>query len=152
DDLRTILGETVGDAAFADDFFRRYITGQEAPDYTALLASAGILVRPARAGQPTIGMSRVMERDGVVTVAGPVLVGTSLYEAGVSTGDRIVSLDGRAIASEADVNTAVGGKRPGDMIEVVFEQRGVSRTARVTVGEDRTLEVVLYENAGMDVT
>jgi predicted metalloprotease with PDZ domain len=152
DDLRTTLGETVRDTTFASDFFRRFITGREAPDYTALLAPAGILVRQTSAGMPSIGVPRLNEEDGAVIVAGPVLVGTTLYDAGVSTGDRIVSLDGRAIDSADALNTIVSAKRPGDSIEITFEQRGVRRTETVPTGEDRTLEVVLYEDAGMDVT
>ncbi|MGH7464690.1 MAG: PDZ domain-containing protein, partial [Longimicrobiales bacterium] len=152
DDLRTTLSETLGDTAFANDFFRRYITGREAPDYRALLARAGILVRPARPGTPTIGAPRLDVQDGAVIAAGPLLIGTSLYAAGVSPGDRIVSIDGRGIESADDLNAVVTAKRPGDPIEITFEQRGVTRTATVPTGADRTLEVVLYEAAGMNVT
>lgn len=152
DDLRTTLGETVRDTTFANDFFRRFITGREAPDYTSLLARAGILVRPARPGTATIGTPRLTVRDDAVIVTAPVLVGTALYEAGVSTGDRIVALDGRPINSEDTVTVIVAEKRPGDAIEITFEQRGVQRTASVRAGEDPTLEVVLYENAGMELT
>ena len=152
EDLRVTLGETVGDTAFANDFFRRYITGREAPAYGELLARAGILVRPARAGTPTIGAPRLVEEDGAVILAGPVLVGTALSDAGAAPGDRLVSLDDRPVNSADDVNTIVGAKRPGQVIEVITEQRGVRRAATVEVGEDPTLEVVLYEEAGMTVT
>lgn len=152
DDLRTTLGETVGDTAFANDFFRRYIHGREAPDYAALLAHAGILVRQAQPARASIGAPRLNERDGTVTVAGPVLVGTALYDAGVSVGDRIISLDGRAIDSAAALEAVVNAARPGTRMEITFEQRGVRLTRTVPVGEDRALEVLLYEDAGMDVT
>ena len=152
EDLRVTLGETVGDTAFANDFFRRYITGREAPAYAELLGRAGILVRPARAGTPTIGAPRLVEEDGAVILAGPVLVGTALSDAGAAPGDRLVSLDDRPVNSADDVNTIVGAKRPGQVIEIVIEQRGVRRAATVDIGEDPTLEVVLYEDAGMTVT
>lgn len=152
DDLRITLGETVRDTSFANDFFRRYIHGREAPDYAALLAHAGILVRQAQPPRASIGAPRLNERDGAVTVAGPVLVGTALYDAGVSTGDRIVSLNGRAIDSAAALEAVVDAARAGDSIAITFEQRGVQLNRTVRVGEDRTLEVLLYEDAGMDVT
>jgi predicted metalloprotease with PDZ domain len=152
DDLRSTLGETAGDTAFANDFFRRYINGREAPNYRALLAAAGVLVRQARAGTPTIGVPRLNERDGRVTLAGPVLIGTALHETGAAMGDRIVSIDGRAIESADALNAAVTAMRPGDRIEITFEQRGVRRSSTVAVGEDPSLEVVLYEDTGMDVT
>jgi predicted metalloprotease with PDZ domain len=70
----------------------------------------------------------------------------------VSTGDRIVSLDGRAIDSAAALEAVVDAARAGDSIAITFEQRGVQLSRTVRVGEDRTLEVLLYEDAGMDVT
>ena len=152
DDLRITLGETVRDTAFANDFFRRFITGRDAPDYARLLARAGILVRLARPGTPTIGTPRLTVRDDALIVTGPVLVGTALYDAGVSTGDRIVALDGRPVSTGDAVNAIVAGKRPGDSIEITFEQRGVQRTESVRAGEDPALEVMLYENAGMELT
>jgi predicted metalloprotease with PDZ domain len=152
DDLRVTLGHTVGDTTFANDFFHRFITGREAPDYAALLAPAGVLVRQARPGIPTIGVPRLTVQDESVLVAGPVLLGTSLYEAGVSTGDRILALDGRGIDSADALDSIVSAKRPGDTIEITFEQRGVRLTATVVVGEDRTLEVILHEDAGREMT
>ena len=50
-DLRTTLAEVSGDAAFAADFFDRYIEGREVVDYSSLLARAGFLLRP-RASLP----------------------------------------------------------------------------------------------------
>lgn len=152
DDLRVTLGETLRDTAFANDFFRRYITGREAPDYATLLARAGMLVQPARPGSPTIGAPRLVMEDSIVIVSGPVLVGTSLYEAGVATGDRIVAIDGRAVGSADALTAIVNGKRPGEPVEITFEQRRVRRTVTVPTGEDRAVEVVLYERAGRDVT
>jgi predicted metalloprotease with PDZ domain len=152
DDLRVTLGATLRDTAFANDFFRRYITGREAPDYATLLAGAGILVRPARGGSPTIGAPRLVAEDGIVIVSGPVLAGTSLYEAGVAQGDRIVAIDGRAVDSADALTAIVNGKRPGEPVEITFEQRRVRRTATVPTGVDRALEVVLYEQAGRELT
>jgi predicted metalloprotease with PDZ domain len=152
DDLRITLGETVSDTAFANDFFRRFITGREAADYTALLARAGILVRAASPGTATMGAPRLAVEEGKLLVAGPVLAGTALYEAGVSGGDRLIALDGSAVDSADAVDTIMRTKRPGDAIAITFEQRGVRTTATVRVREDATLEAVLYEDAGMEVT
>ena len=152
DDLRITLGETVRDTAFANDFFRRFITGREAADYTGLLARAGILVRAASPGTATIGAPRLAVEDGKLLVVGPVLAGTALYEAGVSGGDRLIALDGSAVDAGDAVDTIIRTKRPGDAIAITFEQRGVRSTATVRVREDATLEAVLYEDAGMEVT
>jgi predicted metalloprotease with PDZ domain len=45
-DLEAALAAVSGDAAFAADFFARYISGREVPDYRRLLEPAGFVVRP----------------------------------------------------------------------------------------------------------
>jgi predicted metalloprotease with PDZ domain len=152
DDLRTTLAATVGDSAFANDFFHRYILGREAPDYVALLAPAGILVRPAQPDAPTIGSPRIEERDGALIVTGPVLAGSALYDAGMSTGDRLLAVGGNTVTTTAELQTIIGSLRPGDSVSITFEQRGVEQSRNVRVGSDATLEVVLYEDAGMELT
>ncbi len=44
-DLRTTLAEVSGDAAFATDFFARYIEGRDVVEYSRLLLRAGFLLR-----------------------------------------------------------------------------------------------------------
>ena len=44
-DLKSTLADVSGDAAFASDFFARYIEGHDVADYTRLLARAGLLLR-----------------------------------------------------------------------------------------------------------
>ena len=50
-DAEATLAVVSGDAAFARDFFARYIQGRELADYGRLLAPAGFLVRPAARGR-----------------------------------------------------------------------------------------------------
>src|SRR5215204_1447610 len=44
-DLRDLLVEVSGDRAFADDFYKRYMTGREVVDYARLMQRAGIVLR-----------------------------------------------------------------------------------------------------------
>ncbi|HKP30905.1 MAG TPA: hypothetical protein VJU15_15945, partial [Gemmatimonadales bacterium] len=46
-DARAVLGRVTRDTAFAGWFWRSYVDGREAPDYSALLAQAGVVVRQA---------------------------------------------------------------------------------------------------------
>ena len=50
-DAEATLAVVSGDAAFARDFFARYIQGRELADYGRVLAPAGFLVRPAARGR-----------------------------------------------------------------------------------------------------
>lgn len=155
DDLRQTLGAVAGDTAFATDFFARYVTGQEAPDYATLLAHAGILLQPAEPGRAWLGDAvwRGGEGEGTgVTLASPALVGTPLYAAGVAQGDRLVSLDGRAIATTEDVAAALAARSPGDAIPLVAESRGTTLRATLTLAENPRLTAVTFEQAGRALT
>ncbi len=151
DDLRVTLGEYTGDTRFADDFFARYITGREVVDYPALLAAAGVLVRRESAGRGTFGPAVLRVEDGRVVVRA-VYVGTPFYDAGLDSGDLIVALDGTTVTSVDQIEEITARHDPGDAISVTFESRGQALRAGVTLIEDVRLEVVLYEEAGLNVT
>ncbi|HLL46440.1 MAG TPA: PDZ domain-containing protein [Longimicrobiaceae bacterium] len=151
-DLRATLAAYTGDRAFADDFFRRYVEGREVPDYERLLAPAGVLLRPAQAGRAWIGESAIGFEDGHASVGSYPLAGSPLYRAGLTEGDRIVSLGGRPVASRADVAAVLGARRPGDAVPIEWEGRAGRRTGTLQAAENPALEVVTYEAAGRPVT
>jgi predicted metalloprotease with PDZ domain len=152
-DLRRVLGDATRDTAFANDFFRRYVEGREAPDYGALLANAGFLLRKAQAGRPWLGgvLQTAADSSGVAVNAYPLATG-SLYAAGIDRGDVIVSLDGQPTRTGDALGAVMAGKRAGDVVTVEFVQRGVRKTARMTLVEHPALEAVPYESAEMQVT
>jgi len=152
EDLRLVLGEVTGDQAFADDFFARYIQGHEAVDYETLLGHAGILVRKAGPDRATPGQAFFQVRDNRLIVTSSTLIDTPLYEAGVDRGDQIITLDGEPIASAEQLNSIVQRHKPGDTLPIQFYSRGETREATLTLVEDPSLEIVLYETAGETVT
>ena len=152
EDLERALGEYAGDSAFARDFFTRYIRGRAVPDYAILLRQAGMLVRPARPRSAFAGPVSLAADSAGVTVASATLVGTPLYAAGLDRGDRIVSADGRSIASQEDWGAVLAGHAPGDSLALVFRQRGREVRAAVLLVADPTLEVLPAERAGQAVT
>lgn len=150
-DARDALGRVSGDTAFAGEFWRRYVLGREIPDYQVLLAPAGLLVRQRDREAAWIGDLGLDGPEGA-TVGSRVLVGTPAYLAGLETGDRILSLDGRAITSPGDVGAILAARPIGDQIEIVFESRGQRVEGRVDLTSDPRLEVVTFEEAGREVT
>ncbi|MEW5931101.1 MAG: PDZ domain-containing protein [Gemmatimonadota bacterium] len=151
-DLRSTLAAYAGDRAFADDFFRRYVEGHEVPDYERLLAPAGVLLRRAQPGRAWIGEMVIGFEEGRAGVRSYPLTGSPLYRAGLTEGDRIVSLGGRPIASQADVAAVLAAAKPGDAIPVEWEGRAGRRAGTVQAVESPVLEVVTYEAAGRPVT
>lgn len=151
-DARRTLGAVARDTAWANAFFARYVTGQDAPDYASLLAPAGILLRPVNPDAAWLGDARWAADSEVVTLASPAITGTPLYEAGMEQGDVLLSLDGRAIATPADVATVLAGHKPGDALPVAFQSRGNRVEATLTLAASPRLEAVLFEQAGRPVT
>lgn len=150
-DLERVLDEVTGDAAFAADFFDRYIEGHDVVDYEALLAHAGFLVRQAHPGRPWLGAPVAMEEGRTVVAAG-TLVGSPLYEAGLDRGDVLLEIDGAPVTGPAFLDALLAFHAPGDTLAVTFEQRGERKTTTLTLAEDPTVEVVPYEAAGRPVT
>ncbi|HRX18841.1 MAG TPA: PDZ domain-containing protein [Gemmatimonadales bacterium] len=149
DDIERTLGAYTGDPAFARDFFARHIRGREVVDYAALLAQAGVVLRQARPDRAWSGLR--LGRDDATLSAGTT-VGTPAYDAGLERGDVVRSLDGRTVQGAADVLAVEAAHRPGDVVTVVFEQRGTERTARLTLVADPRLEAVALEATGGTLT
>ena len=153
DDVEATLAEVSGDAAFARDFFARYIHGHEVADYARLLSRAGIVLRKANAGRAWIGDVRFETRDGGVHVSTLVEQDWPVYAAGLEQDDRLQQLGGQTIASAADVDAVLARHKPGDAVEVRFTDRGgQAKTGTVTLGEDPALEAVGVESAGNPLT
>jgi len=152
DDLRTTLIEYSGNAAFAEEFFARYVTGREAPDFGALLASAGLQVRPRNPGGAWLGPVALEFGAAGAEIAGPTRIGTPLYVAGLDRGDVILTVDGSAVGSDSIWQALQATHKPGDVVEVKYQARGRQGIAQVAFAEDPRLEVVTYEEAGRPVS
>lgn len=150
--LEVALAEFTGDATFARNFFDLYVRDGQVPDYAELLAQAGFLLRKQNPGDAFAGQVRLdYDEDGAV-IRSNTIIGSPLYEAGLDRGDRILQMDGKALESGADWQKLQSTKKPGDAIEVVYEQRGQRKTAQLKLIEDPRLEVVLFEDADQSIS
>jgi predicted metalloprotease with PDZ domain len=154
DDLRDVLADVTGDAAFASDFFERFVNGRAVVDYDALLAHAGAVVRRARAGAAWLGqVSLEAAEDGTgVVVASQTLIGTPLHDAGIDRGAVITRLGDAAVTTPEQLLETVAAAAPGTQTTITFTARGVTLTRPITLSEDETIEVVPFEDAGREVT
>lgn len=152
DGLQRTVGDYAGDAAFARDFFLRYVRGRQVPDYPALLAQAGLLVRHARPRTAFAGPLSLAVDSAGATVSAPTLVGTPLHDAGLSRGDQLISADGRPIAREADWIGLLAQRAPGDSIRLVVRQRGREIHTMLRLVADPALEVVPMELSSATTT
>lgn len=56
-------------------------------------------------------------------------------EAGLQPGDLITTVDGEAVDTARQLTDLIGGKAPGDTVELTVERNGTTRTLTVTLGE-----------------
>jgi len=152
DDVKSTLAIVTGDAAFADDFFARYILGREVVDYARLLSRAGLVLRTRAAGRAWAGPLRTENTQTGARVIADILFGTPAYQAGLERDDIIVSLGGSRVASPADVDRALMARKPGDSLQVVYDRHGERVTAVLKLVADPTLELVPAEEAGQTLT
>jgi predicted metalloprotease with PDZ domain len=146
-DAEKTLADVSGDAAFARDFFARYVQGHAVADYARLLSRAGFVVRKRNAGRAWLGDLRVESRNGlrVSTLVAPTW---PIYASGVDEGDVLQRVDGQRMNDEADLTAVLQRHEPGDTIAIVFADRsGAAKTARVTLAENPHVDVVSNDAA-----
>jgi predicted metalloprotease with PDZ domain len=152
-DAEARLADVTGDAAFARDFFGRYIRGRDVADYRTLLARAGLVLRKSGAGRAWLGDIRLADRAGAVRVASPPAIDSPAYAARLDVDDEIRQLDGDRVRSFADVGAILRRHKPGDTIAVSYVDRtGIVQTTKLTLGEDPSLDLAPIESAGGSLT
>jgi predicted metalloprotease with PDZ domain len=149
EDAELRLAEISSDAAFARDFFARFVRGRETPDFATLVGRAGLLLRKAHPGRAWWGTVALDGRRGTVRIAEPTAFETPAHLAGLDIGDELREIDGSAVKSIDDVYALLGRRKPGDRVSVVYVDRsGEPRTTVVVLAEDPLLELVAVEAAG----
>jgi predicted metalloprotease with PDZ domain len=152
-DAEARLAEVSRDAAFARDFFARYIQGHEVADYARLLHRAGLLLRKPSPGRAWWGDPAYRTDDGVVRIASTPAIDTPMYAAGLDVDDEIRQVDGSRIVSSAAIDAAIGRRKPGDRVPVVYVDRtGIAKTVQVTLAGNPALELLSIERTGGTLT
>jgi len=152
DDVQARLGDVSGDAAFARDFFSRYIAGHDVVDYARLLAAAGLTLHNLGAGHASMGGLQYETRGGHPTITAVVPTGSPAYVAGLERDDAIREVDGERVSSADDIATILRRHKPGDRLDVAFTNRAGQRTTTVTLAESSQFEIVRAESAGGSLT
>jgi predicted metalloprotease with PDZ domain len=152
DDLKRALTEVSGDAAFAGEFFSRYIQGHDAADYQTLLSRAGFVLRSLPGSGSYAGSLRLEDASGGVRVAAQVPMGSPAFDAGLEREDLIVALNGAPVTSEAELRRRITQGKPGDVLAIAFERRGERVSSTIRLAADPRREVVPIEDTGQALT
>jgi predicted metalloprotease with PDZ domain len=141
----------VTDAAFAREFFSRYIEEGGLPDFERLLALAGLSLRRPRTNEVWLGARLEPDGEGLRVASRP-LAGSPLYGAGADRGDRVLEIQGRAFGKDRSLTEALEGFAPGDRVSISFDKRGELRKAELVLSGNPAIEVVPFENAGRELS
>jgi predicted metalloprotease with PDZ domain len=145
-DLVLALTRVTGDKDFASEFFKRFVFGQDLPDFETLLSSAGLLIKRANEGSASAGPVEFEFVGREALVANNTIVGTPLYEAGIDRGDRIIAIGRLEIGSQEQWDAAMERHEPGSTVLVRYIQREVEREAQLTLVEDNEILVAKFED------
>ncbi len=143
---------SITDAGFAEQFFKKYITGHEAVDYTSLFAKAGYEIKKANEGKVNIGLNTRANEQGKLLVSFPTSKGSSAYEAGLDVNDEVLKLDQITVKTPADIINFLSQKKPGEIVSVLYKHRGKEKSTIMTLKESNSLFIIDTENSGQVIT
>jgi predicted metalloprotease with PDZ domain len=151
DDLKSVLGSVAGDAAFAQDFFARYVEGHDVPDYSRLLERAGILVK-SNAGRAFAGELTMQDDQAGVRITAEVPSGSPAYQGGLERDDVLLTVGGSKVTRAADVDRLVTARKPGEPLPIVYERHGVRMSTALQLVDDPRVQLVPIEETGQTLT
>lgn len=144
-DIQKAVATVTGDIKFANDFFNQYVYKSEIPNVQALFADMGATVRSANTGKIDFASLRFSFSEQGAEISQPVLKNTSLYQAGLNRGDKILQINGQSIKSAANLKIVTDKIKIGSDITIKFIQNGVTQTSQCVAKEDPSLEILLQE-------
>ena len=97
---------------------------------------ASQLISTGKAEHAYLGVSVETVNDSVRITE--VRTGTPAADAGLQSGDRIVSVDGKAISSGDGLTSAISAKKPGDTVSVTYSRGGQSHTVKIELASRPT--------------
>jgi M6 family metalloprotease-like protein len=142
DVVRAVAGQKPADpAAFRDLLLARTpgdklsVVVQRKDKELSLEVVLAAVSRPLSAGgaRPVIGISTSDATDGVLVDR--VTADMPGARAGLKEGDVIIKVDGTATADREKMSGALGSKKPGDTIAVVFKRDGKEQEVKLTLAE-----------------
>ena len=151
-DIQNTLAELTGDKGFAEDFFNRYIYGNEITDYGKLFDKTGYKLIKKNPNKLSLGYVRLSFEGDTATVLSTPLIGSGLYEAGVNKNDLILSLDGQKVTSYPELNFIVGTRKVGDEISIEYAHHGDKKTGTMVLKEDSQLVLIPKDRFSIKVS
>ncbi len=120
------------------------------PDYQSLLASVGIGFSEPYKEKPDFG-AQIQNIDNKWLVSSNPKQGTSLYNAGLSKGDKIVSIDGKLTNNKLKPNGFLAPYKAGDIVKVIFNRFGQQKETELTFTSNLSFKTYLIEDLSKEI-
>jgi predicted metalloprotease with PDZ domain len=143
-DLQKTLGTFAGET-FASHFFNNYIFKSEIPDYQKLFDLVGLSIIQKKT-KPYFG-APLKDVENTVVISGNPNKNSPAYNALLSNGDELKSIDTTVLSNLDDWNAIVKNKRPGDTVEIRYLRNGIEKKTSLTFSEDQTYSISIDNNA-----
>ncbi|WP_167598549.1 M61 family metallopeptidase [Leeuwenhoekiella sp. ZYFB001] len=137
------------DAAFAQDFFGKYIYKSEIPDYKNLFEQVGLQLDRA-SEKPYFGASFKATENGL-EISRNTFKDSPAYQADLDKGDLIIKIDGIAMNSNDAFKDFLNSKNIDDVLQVTFERFGEVFTTQVRLTADPTYTISIAPDAKKSV-
>jgi len=144
-DLEHALADLTDNPAFANNWFAQHIYQGGLPDVLGQLAEFGIAYEPIQSDTAGFLGLETRPTDDGLQVTGTVFVNNPLYQAGVASGDLLLTLNNLPIFSAADWQAAAATLVPGKTYPVTYRQNGVEEQGEFIATLDPSFRVLLAE-------
>ncbi len=138
------------DNSFSAQFFNRYIYGSNMPDYKSLLASVGIDFSLQNEEGPYFGATLENKNNKWLISSNP-RQNSSLYNAGFSKGDEIISIDGKLTNNKIKPNEFLKAYKVGETVKAVFNRFENQYETEMTFVRDPAFKTTLMEDTSKEI-
>ena len=145
EDIESTLKQYAGEE-FGSEFFQKHIYNSEMPDYQQLFNSVGI--RLERKEGNYFGAS-VNETENGLEISNNPFNGSPAYEAGLTSGDIINSIDEKPIQTKEEFEKTIENSN-SNSVKVNFERFGEQKTTEVKLGKNPAYTISLDEDASKE--
>ena len=144
EDLEAVLGKYAG-KDFANDFFNKFIYNSKMPDYEKLFKNVGLKIT-TDSTLTYFGASLRDSEEGLLINSNPQ-IGSPAYEAGLTKGDKIISLNSAEIKDRKAFEEKLKTFKPGDTVQISVSRFGKKLDKEIILQADPTYTISVDEAA-----
>src|SRR5579863_823536 len=137
--------ESIAGTSFKD-FFARYVAGTDEVPFGEVLAKAGLDLKPTSAQRADFGFETSSSFAGTSIIVTSVTAGSPAQQAGIRSGDVLISLNGESI--QRGLGSWLQQHNPGDSVRMHLRRQGHELDISFKLGAQSVQEYRLDELKG----